>query len=412
MTIALDLILILTLAAASVALATIEAAFYLLKRRRLVHVALANPRAELTNRYLDDAPALLMPVQIGTYTAHVGMTVLLSSLFLDWLGHAAILSALLVMAAYLFAFRLTLPYAIVRRNPERVLLVLLPAFDHYARALNPVVSRLRRRAEGTLSAPNGAGVATDEVVALQAAEQAASEREGDRLAAAVERFSNLVVRNIMTPRADMAAVPLSANVAEVRRMLGETKFSRIPVYRENLDDIVGLVGVRDLVQLEARPEETIAPLVRPVHMVPETKRVADLLKELQAQHAMLAVVIDEYGATAGLVSIEDIVEELVGEIKDEYDSEVEPILNESDGVFVVQGRVNVDRVHEALGAQISQDEDVGTVGGLVAKVFGRIPRRGEHATHAGFDIEVLDSDRKRVKRVRFRRSPEEVSAEH
>ena len=406
MTIALRLALIVALAAVSVALATLEASFYLLKRRRLAHVALQNPRAELANRYLDDAPSLLMPVQIGTYTAHVGMTVLLSSLLLDWLGHGAILAALLAMAGYLFAFRLTLPYAIVRRNPERVLLVLLPAFDRYARALDPIVSRLRRRAEGTTTEASG-GDATDSASALQAA----SEREGDRLAAAVERFSNLVVRNIMTPRADVVAVPLSVSVAEVRRILGETKFSRVPVYRENLDDIVGLVGVRDLVELEGRQEQTIATLVRPVHMVPETKRVADLLRELQAQHAVLAVVIDEYGATAGLVSIEDIVEELVGEIKDEYDSEAEPIAREADGSFVVQGRVNVDRVEEALGAPLSQGEDVGTVGGLVAKVFGRIPRTGERATHAGFDIEVLDADRKRVKRVRFRRKPEEASLE-
>jgi putative hemolysin len=408
MTVALRLALIVALATLSVALATLEAAFYLLKRRRLGHVALQNPRAELANRYLDDAPSLLMPVQIGTYTAHVGMTVLLTSLLLDWLGHGAILAALLVMAGYLFAFRLTLPYALVRRNPERVLLVLLPAFDRYARGIEPVVSRLRRRAERVVTEASD-GDATDAAGAIDAAERAASEREGDRLAAAVERFSNLVVRNIMTPRADVVAVPLSASVAEVRRILGETKFSRVPVYRENLDDIVGLVGVRDLVELEGRQEQTIAALVRPVHMVPETKRVADLLKELQAQHAMLAVVIDEYGATAGLVSIEDIVEELVGEIKDEYDSEAEPIAREADGSFVVQGRVNVDRVEEALGAPLSQDEDVGTVGGLVGKVFGRIPRRGERATHAGFDIEVLDADRKRVKRVRFRLKPEEAS---
>jgi putative hemolysin len=381
MTTALSLVLIVALAVLSVGLATLEAAFYLLKRRRLGHVAQQNPRAEMANRYIDDAPALLMPVQIGTYMAHVVMTGLLISVLLEWLGHGAILVALLVMAGYLLVFRLSVPYAIVRRNPERALLVLLPAFDRYARALDAVVSRLRRRGE----------------------------RAGDRLAAAVERFSNLVVRNIMTPRPDMVAVPVSMTVEEVRRVLGETKYSRVPVYRENLDDIVGLVGVRDLVQLDGHEGETIASLVRPVHMVPETKRVADLLRELQAQHAMLAVVIDEYGATAGLVSIEDILEELVGEIKDEYDSEAEPIAREADGGVVVQGRVNVDLVEEALGARLceEEEEDVGTVGGIVAKVFGRIPRRGERSVHAGFDIEVLDADRKRVKRVRFRRRPAE-----
>jgi putative hemolysin len=410
MTIALSVVLIVALAALSVSLAILEAAFYLLKRRRLGHLSVQNPRAELANHYLDDTPALLMPVQIGTYMAHVLMTGLLISVLLPSLGHGAILVALLVMAGYLLVFRLTLPYAIVRRSPERALLILLPAFDRYARALDAVVAPLRRRAERASAAKSVDGGDGNGPGAAQEAAESAAEREDDRLAAAVERFSNLVVRNIMTPRPDMVAVPMSTSVAEVRRILGETKYSRVPVYRDNLDDIVGLVGVRDLVPLEGQQAESIAGLVRPVHLVPETKRVADLLRELQAQHTMLAVVIDEYGATAGLVSIEDIVEELVGEIKDEYDTEGEPITMESDGGVVVQGRVNVDLVEQALGAQLCVEEDVGTVGGLVAKVCGRIPRRGDRAEHAGFEIEVLEADRKRIKRVRFRRKPAEESA--
>ena len=406
----LSLGLILLLAAVSICMTAVEAAFYLLKRRRLGHVAVANPRAELANQYLEDPPSLLMPVQIATYTAHVGMTVLVTSLLLDWLGHGAILVALAVMAAYLFVFRLTVPYGLVRRNPERALLLLLPVLHPYAQAMAPIVSYLRKRAalaSGQQQPPEQARADGEPSVAAGVA--AAQEGAEQRLAAAVERFASLLVRNIMTPRPDIVAVPATMSVAEVKRVIGETKFSRMPVYSENLDDIIGMVSVRDLVECDNGLEEPVRSIVRPAHLVPETKRVAELLTELQAQHATVAVVIDEYGGTAGLVSIEDIVEELVGEIKDEYDSEAEPIVREDDGAFVVHARVNVDRVEEALGARLCVEQGVGTVGGLVAKAFGRIPRPGERTEHAGFTLEVLEADRKRVKRVRFRRAP--VAAE-
>jgi len=140
--------------------------------------------------------------------------------------------------------------------------------------------------------------------------------------------------------------------------------------------------------------------------VPETKKIADLLKEFQAGRSTFAVVIDEYGGTAGLVTVEDIVEEIVGEIKDEYDQEAEPITVEKDGAVVVAGRVKVDRLEQALEAPLTEEETVGTVGGLVTSVFGRVPRAGEKVEYRGFAMEVLDAERKRVNRVRFRRMEE------
>jgi CBS domain containing-hemolysin-like protein len=185
----------------------------------------------------------------------------------------------------------------------------------------------------------------------------------------------------------------------------ETKYSRIPVFGENLDDIVGVVEVRDMIDFDGNPAEPLRPLARPVFLVPETKRIAELLKEMQAQRTTFAVVIDEYGGTAGLVSIEDIVEELVGEIKDEYDVEAEPISVEPDGAVVVAGRVNLDRLEQALETKLRESDEIGTVGGLVTAAFGRIPRPGDRLEHRGFEVEVMDAERKRVNRVRFRRLP-------
>jgi len=397
-------LLILTFTAASVALAAVEAAFYLLKRRRLSHIALQNPRAELVNRYLQDPPTLLMPVHMGTYTAHLAMTVLLISLLLDALGEWAMPAAFLFMIVYLLLFRLSVPYTFVRRNPERSLLVLLPVFHPYAQALSPLVAALRKRAAG-----ESALAELDETKPPPLREvpppPVHDEDEG-RLVEAVARFAETLVRDVMTPRPDVVAVAASATVEELRRVFRETKYSRVPVYGDNLDDIVGVASVRDLVEYDGEGTDPVGPLARPAFVVPATKKIADLLKEFQAGRSTFAVVIDEYGGTAGLVTVEDIVEEIVGEIKDEYDVEAEPISMEQDGAVVVAGRVKVDRLEQALEAPLTDGEKVGTVGGLVTTVFGRVPRPGESVEYRGFAVEVMDAEGKRVNRVRFRRVAE------
>lgn len=397
----LGIVMVVLLAAVSLGLSCVEAAFYLLKRRALPYLSPQNPRADVANAYLADPPTLLMPVHMGTYTAHVTMTILVTSMLLDTLEHWALLTALLVMLVYLFAVRLTVPYAVVRNAPERSLLVALPVFAPYARALAPLVSLLRQTSDG---GSGGLGDATSGVVEVPAAPVDASDER--RLAESLLRFSDTQVREIMTPRPDIVAVQADASVAELRALLRESLYSRIPVYGDNLDDIVGLVTVRDLMNYDGDPKAPLRPLARPARLVPESKRISLLLRELQASGNSVAVVIDEYGGTAGLVSVEDIVEELVGEIKDEYDSEVEPIEREPDGAVLVTGRVTLDRLEEALETSLPESEEVDTVGGLVATAFGRIPRVGETLDFHTFRIEVVEAERKRVNRVRFRRRPE------
>jgi putative hemolysin len=389
---------IVVLAAVSVTLAAVEAAFYLVKRRRLSHLE-QNPRAELVNRYLEDPQTLLMPIHMGTYTAHVVMSVIITMLLTEHFHPWALAGTVGFMILYLLLFRLALPYSLVWKSPERSLLVLLPFFDRYARAMRPLASALRRRAA---AAPFEEGNAPAPVTEVPPAP--VHDPDEDRLVDAVARFAVTQVRDVMTPRPDIVALPLSATVGDLRRVMRETKYSRVPVYNENLDDIVGVVSVRDLVEHEGPPSEPLQPLVRDAYLVPETKKVAELLKEFQARRITFALAIDEYGGIAGLATVEDIVEEIVGEIKDEYDLEAEPISIEPDGAILVAGRVNVDRLEQAMEASLAEG-DVGTVGGLVASIFGRIPRPGETTEYRGFAIEVVDAERKRVQTVRFRRKP-------
>jgi magnesium and cobalt exporter, CNNM family len=395
----LSLLLLVGLTAVSMSLAAVEAAFYLVKRRRIGRLASQNHRAVLAHAYLDDPPALLMPVHIGTYTAHVAMTILTTSLLFDVLTHWSMLATFFVMVVYLLFFRLTIPYVLVRRSPERSLLFLLPVFELYARSVSPLVRALRRRESFEPTSDDSSVPALVPAVPPPPVHDTDEARAVDSLA----RFAETLVRDVMTPRPDIVAIAALSTVGELRRVMRETKYSRIAVFGENLDDIVGVAEVRDLIDFDGAPGEPLRPLVRPILVVPETKLIADLLRELQARRVTFAAVVDEYGATVGVISVEDIVEELVGEIKDEHDVEVEPITVEPDGAYLVAGRASLPRLEQALDTALHEDEEVGTVGGLVTNAFGRVPRAGDHMQYRGFEIEVVEAERKRVNRVRFRR---------
>ncbi len=395
--IALQATVIVFLAALSVFLATVEASFNLTKRRRLSQVGFHDEgRLQLAQSYLDDPPRMLMPVHLGTYTAHVGMTVIITSLAFRLVDHWAMLTAFGIMMAYLLLFRLSMPYIFVRQDPEATFLALLPAFHVWAVALSPVVSRLRRRA---VAVADEAEEAPGPEVPPPPVQQA----DEERLVDALDRFSETLARAVMTPRPDIVAIPAAAPIAALRRLMSETKYSRVPVYGKDLDDIQGVVEVRDLLDFQGDPEAPVSGLVRPVHLVPETKRIPDLLREMQGRRITFAVVIDEYGGTAGIVTVEDIVEELVGEIKDEYDIEGDPLAVEPDGSVVADGRASIERLEQALETELSIDEEIDTVGGLVTSIFGQIPRAGERRSYRGFEVEVLVAEKKRVNRVRFRR---------
>ena len=403
--IVLQVTLVVLLAALSIFLATVEASFNLLKRRRLSQVGFHDEkRVELAQSYLEAPPRIVMAVHLGTYTAHVGMTVIITSLVFRQLDHWAMLAAFGVMMAYLLLFRVSVPYILVRHDPERAFLMLLPAFHLWAMALEPLTRLIRRRAFEVPDEEEGS------VLVPEVPPPPVQQADEDRLVDALGRFSETLVRGVMTPRPDIVAIAASASVAELRRLMRENKYSRVPVYGEDVDDILGMVEVRDLLDYDGADDAPIAGLVRQAHLVPDTKRIPELLREMQVRHITFAVVIDEYGGTAGIVTVEDIVEELVGEIKDEYDVEVDPLAVEADGSVVADGRVGVDRLEEALETELSIDEEIDTVGGLVTSIFGQIPRVGERTRYRGFEVEVLAAERKRVNRVRFKRTNVESPA--
>jgi CBS domain containing-hemolysin-like protein len=216
------------------------------------------------------------------------------------------------------------------------------------------------------------------------------------------------VREVMTPRVDVDALPESATVREARARINESGHSRIAAYRDSIDHITGVVHAKDLLDAErARDDQPIASLVRRAAFIPESKSVRALLHEMQQARSHFAVVLDEYGGTAGIVTLEDLLEEIIGEIRDEYDTdEEEPVLRElSGGDLVVDGRVPIADVAARLGIDslVDQDLDFETVGGLIVTTLGRIPAKGEKVETPELICEVLEADQRRILRARLTR---------
>ncbi len=416
-------VLLLVLAIAAVYVGTIETAFSALMRLSLRLMAERGGRDDRLGFYLDDPIQLFLPARFM-----LGVIFSLGTMFIAILtgrtGFRSIGMLLVFVAIFILICEHVLPLLIVRRNPERMLEALLPPFDVAARFLHPLTGGLVRLIDERRREGQGApGVAAAEEEAGEVAhayleageEQGLIERDERRLLQSIVDFGDALVREVMTPRPDIVAIREDATLAELRALFREQEYSRIPVYRENLDNIVGIVFVKDLIQLpdqlgaaalpereqHVRLQPDLAFLVRPATFVPETKRVPEMLKEFQRKQAQIAIVVDEYGGTAGLVTLEDLLEEIVGEIRDEYDVETEPVIDEGNGSYVFSAKVNIDEIRERLGVEI-EPEGFETVGGYVLTRVGRVPAVGETFELDGMNVEVLEAERRRIHKVRFR----------
>ncbi len=400
---------IFLLACAAVYFGAIEAAFSALMRLSLRLVAERSDRPGMLGEFLDDPLLLFVPVRLLLALVTAGATALLA-IVIGVSGAHTLPFIILAVVGFVIVCELLLPLVLVGRDPERVLRLLLPSFRPICQALGPLTRWITRE----ISAPRRAPAPPiDPAEAASEANEAAkayidtAEQEGliageeRRLLQSIVDFGDTLVREVMTPRPDIVGLRDDATIGDLRALFSEQEYSRFPVYKDSLDNIAGFVFVKDLVAMapidDSRP---ITPLLRPAAVVPETKRVPELLKQFQRQQTQIAIVVDEYGGTAGLVTIEDLLEEIVGEIRDEYDVELEPIVDEGNGRYVFSGKVDVDEVVQRLDVAIER-HGFETVGGYVLSHLGRVPAVGERFDIDGLTIEVLDAERRRVNKVRI-----------
>jgi putative hemolysin len=412
-------LLIFLLACVAIYLGTIEAAFTALMRLSLRLLAERSDRPGTLGAFLDNPLLLLVPVRFLLGVVIATATALLARAIGVQAAHTVTVVVLSVVT-FVVVCELLVPVAIVVRNPERVLELLLPSFTPVAKALRPiskwiarVVALIKREEPGSAPAPDVAAEEAKEppkAYADDTQQDGMIEGEERRLLQSIVDFGDTLVREVMTPRPDIVAIREEATIGKLRELFREQEYSRFPVYKGSLDNIAGFVFIKDLVLLDAGDDDKpIRPLVRPAVVVPETKRVPELLQQFQRQQAQCAIVVDEYGGTAGLVTIEDLLEEIVGEIRDEYDVESEQIVDEGNGRFVFSGMVDIDEVAQRLNVQIER-EGFETVGGYLMSHLGRVPAVGERFDVDGLAVEVLDAERRRVTKVRIARqeTPQQV----
>ena len=397
------------IACATVFLGSVQAAFSALMRLSLRLMAERGGRDDRLGPYLDDPLQLFIPVRIliGLCTVLAGVLIARLSTVDDALAVATFCVSLI---AFVTLCEHLLPMLLTRRSPEKALDILLVAFHPLARAMRPL-TRLLSEMSGARGDRDAAGHGTDAspvshgpgVPDEQDLEGTISEAEGRELLHSIVDFTETVVREVMTPRPDIVAIRAESSLDDLRALFREEQYSRIPVYRGSLDNIIGIVFVKDLAALPPGAQPPLTTLMRPAYMVPESKRGAELLKEMQRRQAQTAIVVDEHGGTAGLVTVEDLLEEIVGEIRDEYDVEGDTVTDEGDGVFVFDGKVAVDEVKDRLGVRIER-EGFETVGGYLLAHLGRMPYVGETFEVDGLAVEVIEVERRRITRMRVQRA--------
>ena len=406
-------------------LATVDMAFGQLSDvglRRLITEVEERPSAvaAFLKEIQEDRPRFRFTIGAAIQIQLVAVSVLITSILLRWFsGINLLLIALFAGLILAGIFRQLIPRVISLRNPEKTLLTLLPFVKPFYRLLSFIADPLNRRekrlrrerelsetVEEEEEEDNG-----DDIQALidVGAEEGILEEEEGELIHSIIEFGDTRVNEVMTPRTEIAALPITATVAEARDRVIESKYSRLPVYREQIDNVEGIIYMRDLLQCwpEGREDEGISSFLRPVYFVPETKQVAELLEEMQKAHVQLAMVIDEYGGVAGLVTVEDILEEIVGEIEDEdtAQEEIIEIVESDDGYYDVVGSTEIGKIERLFDLEI-EDDDFTTIAGLVISESGYVPRVGERLNFRGLDVEVLDADDRRINRLRLRRAEE------
>jgi CBS domain containing-hemolysin-like protein len=396
------------LGVAAIYLGALEAAFSALMRLSLRLAAERSDRPDSLAAFLDEPLMLFIPLRLllGLVTAAA------TALIADEIGVGAAHKLTLIVAsvgAFVVFLELLIPLALIRRDPARALDILLPTFVPITRILAPLTRWIARRMN--IRGP-AVPIATDAEAPPDPADPAAPPPNGGehheeigeeerRLLQSIVDFGDTLVREVMTPRPDIVAIPESATIGELRGLFREQEYSRFPVFKESLDNIAGFVFVKDLVALGAAEDgDSIGALVRPATVVPETKLVPELLKQFQVQQTHCAIVVDEYGGTAGLVTFEDLLEEIVGEIRDEYDVESDLVVDEGHGRFVFSGKVDIDALAQRFDVDIER-EGFETVGGYLLARIGRVPTVGERFDIDGLCVEVLEAERRRITKVRM-----------
>jgi len=398
-----EIIAVLLLIAVVGVMSASETAITRTTRIRAYHLVEEKRRgARSLLRIVESPPKYLNVVLLLTMLATTGGTTLATVVASRHLESWGELVATAAMTLLLFVFAEVTPKTFAIQHTDRVALRLAPLLVGLVGVFGPVARGLVTVANVLLPGkglPQGPYVTEQEIrtMAEVASEEAEIEEGEADLIHSIFEFGDTIVREVMVPRPDIVAIEVGKTLRDVQDVVLRWGFSRVPVYRENLDDIVGFAYAKDVLKAlyQDKQDTPLERITRPAHFVPEVKKVAELLREMQQKKFHIAMVADEHGSVSGLVTLEDLLEELVGEIADEYDVEEPQVQKVEDGTYLVDGRMPIDEINDLLGKDLPED-GWDTVGGLIMGLLGAIPLEGEEVR---FDDLMFKAERVQGRRI-------------
>ena len=402
-----QIIAIVLLIAMSAYFSATETAFSSLNKIRLKSKAEAgDSRAALTLRMAEDYDRLLSTILIGNNIVNITATTVGTVLFTDLVGQGyGPTVSTVVLTVTVLIFGEISPKSIAKESPEAFAMASAPLLRVLLAVLTPLnflFSQWKRVLGRIIRTSDDQGITEEELITMVSEaenEGGLDEHESELIRSAIE-FGDLEVGDILTPRVEIAAVARDATMDEVGAVFAESGYSRLPVYQNSLDDIMGVVHEKDFYAARYRGQTSLEGCIAPIHYTTPNTRVDHLLRTLQVEKSHMAVVVDEYGGTEGIVTMEDIVEELVGEIWDEHDEVIEQIRKQSDGSYLIACAADLSDLYDLFS--IRGECDASTVSGWVIEQLGRLPKTGDQFQSDGLDVTVTRADRRRALEIRVR----------
>ena len=385
-----------------------------LKTKHLVESG--KKRAKLLELWLSDPNLVLATILVGNTVANILASFLAAAYTFELFGKIGQSISFGVLTFIILVFCEISPKTYAKHHAEKLAIPAIFLMKIFVWLLYPVTMVLMSISRGMINllggkvSKEGPFITQEEIEYLinVSDKDGVLEPEKREMLSSIFEFSEISVKEIMVPRTDIVRISRETPFEEVVKQIVECQYSRIPVYEGKVDDVIGILHAKDLFQYWQRGEkpDDIGKIMRKPYFVPESKKVDELLKEFQQKNIQLAIVVDEYGGTAGLVTIEDILEEIVGEIRDEYDEEVELISSPEEGVFLVDAKINLDELEEKIGVNLPKN-DYETLGGFVFDMMGKIPKKGDVAVFENLRITVQEADHRRILKLKIQKQEEE-----
>lgn len=415
----LKIILILICFAALAFFSSAEVALFLIDKKRIKEFRKENRLiAGYIEAMLDNSRRLLVTILLGTTVVSVGASIVGVDLAIEFARvfsistNVAIVVQIVILTIFILFIGEVTPKLWANKHPEMVAkLVALPMywiniiFYPVSKVLTDVLRFMTKSLDNSSSRT---AIQESEIAELAnlSIEKGTIEEGEHELIHGIVSFKTVMAREIMTPRVDVAAISIDENFDDLMNVINESGHSRIPLYEDSLDKVIGIIYAKDLLPYlktpELRKNLQLRSIAREVIYVPSTKLIYNLLHDFQEKKIHLGIVVDEYGGTAGLISLEDILEEIVGEIRDEHDREEAEITKLNDTSYLVLGKVSIDEINETLGGNFSsENDDYDTLGGFILNQAGSIPQQGYKFNHAGFNFTVKEVVSNRINKVQI-----------